>query len=212
MKIFKQTDNKFDNEIEATSITNRRTYTRVINDKHTNESTYITINKEATDNFENEDNLEEQFRFEKTYTTIHNETTNSSSNVNIEEQLFEPELNFENEDNLEEQLRFEKTYTTIHNETTNPSSNVNIEEQLFEPELAYIIINNKATRSEVNLEELLLRSVDQKYSYISVFDTDSSDKESDNTFSALTLGQTFITWDDAEKSLDRYGLEKGFSI
>ncbi|KAF0484802.1 hypothetical protein F8M41_022913 [Gigaspora margarita] len=130
---------------------NRRTYTHVINDKNTDESTYVTINKEATDNFENEDNLEEH-------------------------------------------LRFEKTYTTIHEETTNSSSNVNIEEQLFEPELAYITINNEATdnsRSEVNLEEQLLRSVDQEHSYILVFDTDSFDEESDNTFSTLTLEAKF---------------------
>ncbi|CAG8643687.1 10600_t:CDS:2, partial [Dentiscutata heterogama] len=46
------------------------------------------------------------------------------------------------------------------------------------------------------------------------FDTDSSDEESDSTFSALTLflDQTFFTWDDAQKFLDSYGLEKGFSI
>ncbi|KAF0504805.1 protein far1-related sequence 5-like [Gigaspora margarita] len=168
-------DNKFDKakyEIETTSMTNRKTYSHVINNKNTDESTYVMINKEATDNFENKDNLEEH-------------------------------------------LRFEKTYTTIHEKTTNSSSNVNIEEQLFEPELAYIIINNEATdnsRSEVNLEEQLLKSVDQKHSYILVCDTDSSDEESNNIFSTLTLGQTFITWDDAEKFLDSYGLEKGFSI
>ncbi|CAG8844618.1 17035_t:CDS:2, partial [Gigaspora margarita] len=147
--LFKHMDNKFDKakyEIEATSMTNRRTYTHVINDKNTDESTYLMINKEATDNFENEDNLEEHLKFEKTYTTIHKETTKS---------------------------------------TTNNS------------------------RSKVNLEEQLLRSVDQEHSYILVFDTDSSDKESNNTFSTLTLGQTFITWDDAEKFLDSYGLEKG---
>ncbi|CAG8723750.1 8050_t:CDS:2, partial [Gigaspora rosea] len=145
--LFKHTDNKFNKakyEIEATSMTNRRTYTHVINNKNTNESTYVTINKEATDNFENEDNLEER-------------------------------------------LRFEKTYTTIHDKTTNSSSNVNIEEQLFKPKLAYITINNEATRSEVNLKEQLLRSVNQEYNYILVFDTDSSDEESDNTFSTLTL-------------------------
>ncbi|CAG8843311.1 28804_t:CDS:2, partial [Gigaspora margarita] len=169
--LFKHMDNKFDKakyKIEATSMTNRRTSTHVINDKNTDESTYVIINKEVTDNFENEDNLEEQ-------------------------------------------LRFEKTYTTIYDETTNSSSNVNIKEKLFEPELAYITINNKATnnsRSKVNLKEQLLRSADQEHNYISVFDTDFSDKKFDNTFFTLTQDQTFITWNNTKNFLDSYGLKK----
>ena len=43
-------------------------------------------------------------------------------------------------------------------------------------------------------------------------DTDFSDDENDISLLKLYLGQTFQTWDDAEKFLNDYGLEKGFSI
>ncbi|CAG8760168.1 19138_t:CDS:2, partial [Dentiscutata erythropus] len=156
----------------ATSMTTERTH--IISDKITEESTYIVINDEATDNSKSEVNLERQLRSERTYIKISDETTNNSS------------------------------------------CKVNLEEQLMEFESAYIIINDEATdkpKSEINLEEQLLDQ-DQDHNNILVFDTDSSDEESDSTFSALTLflGQTFLTWDDAQKFLDSYGLEKGFSI
>ncbi|CAG8847486.1 7616_t:CDS:2, partial [Gigaspora margarita] len=44
-----------------------------------------------------------------------------------------------------------------------------------------------------------------------IFDTDSSDTESDSSFN-VTLDQTFHTWDDAKNFLNRYELEKRFSI
>ncbi|CAG8598697.1 13300_t:CDS:2, partial [Dentiscutata heterogama] len=156
----------------ATSITTERTH--IISDKITEESTYIVINDEATDNSKSEVNLERQLRSKRTYITISNETTNNSS------------------------------------------CKVNLEGQLLEFESAYIIINDEATdepKSEINLEEQLLDQ-DQDHNNILVFDTDSSDEESDSTFSALTLflGQTFLTWDDAQKFLDSYGLEKAKKV
>ncbi|CAI2178104.1 16247_t:CDS:2 [Funneliformis geosporum] len=41
---------------------------------------------------------------------------------------------------------------------------------------------------------------------------DSSDEECNNSSLKINVGQTFHTWEDAEKFLNEYGLEKGFSI
>ncbi|CAI2185501.1 6882_t:CDS:2 [Funneliformis geosporum] len=44
------------------------------------------------------------------------------------------------------------------------------------------------------------------------FDMDSSNEECNNSSLKIIIGQTFHTWEDAEKFLNEYELEKGFSI
>ena len=44
-----------------------------------------------------------------------------------------------------------------------------------------------------------------------VFDTKSSTDENKNSLK-LTMGQTFQTWSDVEKFLNKYSLKKGFNI
>ncbi|CAG8615820.1 6230_t:CDS:2, partial [Cetraspora pellucida] len=114
--LIKYMDNKF-NEIEATSMPNKRTH--IISDKITEKSTYIVINDEAIDNSKSEVNLKRQLRSKRTYITISDEITNNlSCNVNLEGQL----------------LKFESAYIIINDEATNkPKSKINLEEQLERP-------------------------------------------------------------------------------
>ncbi|CAG8795422.1 10558_t:CDS:2, partial [Racocetra fulgida] len=60
--------------------------------------------------------------------------------------------------------------------------------------------------------ELMNNNQDEVSDQNELFDTDSSDEENNMAPSGLYKGQSFQTWDEAEKYLEDYGREKGFSI